>query len=769
MPAAKVNVALISSYVPRQCGIATYSNDLAIHLAQHVHRRQLAEDDHLSVVAMNDRDGEYKYGPQVHFEIRQHQRGDYRNVADSLNAGDAEVVNLQHEYGLYGGPDGRYIIELLDRLKKPAVTTLHTVLSRPLPGQRETLTQIAEHSSAVIVLADRAKMLCNEIYGIPSEKLHLIHHGTPDIAFHDPNDHKKRFQLEGRPVILTFGLLGPSKGIENMLDALATVAEKHPEVAYMIVGATHPVIRRESGESYRLGLERRIEDLGIADNVIFHNNYVSLPVLIEFMKAADLYVTPYQSKEQIVSGTLAFAVACGKAIVSTPYYYAQEMLADGRGLLAEFGDSKSLAGHIMQLLDDPKQRSSMQKRAYDFGRQMVWSAVAKQYDKVYRGAIKEFRRKAATEVVAKRPGLPLSLPEVRLDHLYRLTDDTGILQHATYSTPNRDHGYCTDDNARALLVAAMSFRLLNDGKVVPYMERYLSFLHHAWNNDAKRFRNFMSYDRRWLDDDGTEDVIARCIWALGYLVTHPPAEQDLSMALNLFHQAADSTRRVKHPRSQALCIVGFHYYLRRFGEATHIRELMESMAGELHAKYKESQGPDWRWLDNRLTYNNARIPQSLILAGGMLDNDEMLNCGLESLLWLLKSQTSPEGNLSVVGNDGWWVRGRKKAQFDQQPIEAVALVEACKAAYKANGDHEWLSHMRRCFEWYLGRNDLEASMVDFKTRGCADGLNSEGINLNQGAESTLCWLLALLTMYEMHPGRPVTDGKRSSMESPVQV
>ena len=749
-----INVSFVASYVPRQCGIATYTNDLATNLASHVHKVPLADDGHLGIVALNDRDGEYQYGERVQFEIRQHHRGDYRNAADFLNTNKTDVINLQHEYGLFGGADGRYVIELLERLKKPVVTTLHTVLSEPSEGQRQVMGRIGELSATVVVLAERAKWLLEDRYGVDAEKIRMIHHGTPDIEFHDPNQFKERFMVKDRPVLLTFGLLGPGKGIETMLDALAIVARRHPNVAYMVLGATHPAVRRESGESYRLGLERRAVDLGIANNVFFHNHYVTLPVLVDFLKAADLYVTPYRSKEQIVSGTLAFAVACGKAVVSTPYWYAQELLGDGRGRLVDFDDPESMASGINELLDDDALRLDLQKKAYKFGRQMIWPAVAREYNDTYQKVLKQAARWAPVEVGAGKPTLRLSLPEVRLDHMFLLTDDTGMLQHAVYSTPDRNHGYCTDDNARALLAATMSYRLLSDAAVLPYLERYLSFVVHAWNDELKRFRNFMSYDRRWLDQEGTEDSLARVIWALGYLTTHPPAEQDLSLAGALFHKAVDSTRSVAHPRAQALCIVGFSYYLRRFEGATQIRERMRTMADALFARYEQYRSDDWEWCDGHLTYNSGRIPQALLLAGQALDEQRFVDCGIRSLHWLLKIHMTSSGAISLVGNRGWWPKGGERAEFDQQPIDAAALVGACKSAYKVTGEQKWLAQMRLCFEWFLGRNILETPLVDFKTRGCCDGLNADGVNRNQGAESTLSWILSLLIMHEMHPGEP---------------
>jgi glycosyltransferase involved in cell wall biosynthesis len=759
------SVAVISSFVPRQCGIATFANDLVTNLSNHVHDKPLRDNDDITIAAMNDEDGDYLYGPNVGFEIRQHQRTDYRNAADFLNTGDFDVVNLQHEYGLFGGPDGTHVVELLERLKKPVVSTFHTVLSEPSEGQRKTLAAIAEASTKVVVLAERAVKLCCEVYGMAPEKVTLVHHGTPDVEFHDPDDFKAKFLVKGRPVILTFGLLGPSKGIETMLDALAIVARKHPDVAYMILGATHPHIKRESGESYRVGLETRAVELGIERNIFFHNHYVTLPVLVEFLKSADLYVTPYRSKEQIVSGTLAFAVSCGKAIVSTPYWYAQEMLADGRGCLADFESAESLAENINHLLDDDVFRKDVQKKAYAHGRQMIWPEVAKRYDDVFKSAMDVYRPTAVETTPVEKPGLHMTLPEVKLDHLHRLSDDTGMLQHAVYATPNRNHGYCTDDNARALLVASMGYQLLRDKSVLPSLNCYLSFMHYAWNEERKRFRNFMSYDRRWLDEDGTDDCQARCVWALGYLISHPPDQQDLSLAIDLFNNVSQSVSRIESPRAQAMSLIGFHYYLRSYGDSRSIRSLMQKTADSVLNRFEEVQSPDWLWLEDVLSYANARIPQGLILAGRTLNDSRYMECGLNSLEWLIEMQIK-EGHLSPIGNRGWWRRGQEKAQFDQQPIEAASLIGACKSAYKATDDPKWLNSMRMCFEWFIGRNDIEKPLVDFNSRGCGDGLGPDRINPNQGAESTLCWLLALLTMYEMAPPEPRPEKGRPKRNAP---
>ncbi len=744
-------VAMLGSYIPRRCGIATFTNDLASAMANEVYGSPLAGDSPVSIVAMTDRGGEYDYPPEVMLEIGQHKRDDYRSAAEMLNHSRVDVVSLQHEFGLFGGEAGEYLLDFIDRLRKPLVTTLHTVLIEPTPKQREVFERICARSARVVVMAERARTIMHEVNDIPHERIHLIHHGVPDVPFGDTEPFKERFDLRGRPMILTFGLLSPGKGIETMLEALAKVVPQHRNVAYVVLGVTHPGVRRESGEEYRISLETRAMELGIQKNVQFHNRYVTSTDLREYLQAADLYCTPYRAKQQITSGTLAYALASGKAIVSTPYWHAEELLADGRGRFFDFDDEDTLAGHLNELLSDKTTRDTVRRAAYDHGRQMTWKQVAGQYVETFA----EAKRRAATATAVEAPReavMRLSLPEPRLDHLFKMTDDTALLQHAIFATPDRRHGYCTDDNARALIVASMAWSQFKDERVLRYLHVYLAFLHFAFRPETGRFRNFMAYDRSWLEDDGSDDSQGRALWALGHLVTHAPNASDVRLATDLFHRALGLVDTLEFPRSWSFATLGLHYYLRRFGDDAEVRRKMTEVAERINDRFVQHETDEWPWFEDEVTYDNGRIPQALIIAGQTLNRPDYTERGIRVLNWLLRVQTAEAGHLSIVGNEGWLKRGGERPEHDQQPLEPAALIGACKAAFRASGETRWLDEMRRSFEWYLGRNDARASLVDYKSRGCFDGLTPTGPNENQGAESVLSWLLSLLIMHEMQTG-----------------
>lgn len=742
-------VAFIGSYVPRRCGIATFTHDLASAVGRASTGRELGDGAGVQIVALNDRDAGYTYEREVALQVHQHRRDDYRNVADILSTSRVDAVSLQHEYGLFGGDCGDFLFEMLNRLRKPLVPTLHTVLSEPSDQQRRVLRRICEQSSRVVVMAERARTLLRSVYEVPEERIRLVFHGVPDIPFGDTAPFKERFGLSGRTVILSFGLLGPGKSIETMLDALGKVVPEFPELAYVVLGVTHPGVIRESGELYRLSLERRAVELGIERNVIFHNRYASNHDLREYLQAADFYVTPYRGKEQITSGTLAYALAAGKAILSTPYWHAQELLAEGRGCLVEFGDADGFADSLRDLLRHPDRASAIRRAAYDYGRQMIWPRVAEQYLSLFAEAAQSAQVAATVSAPESKPAMRLSLPEICLDHYFRMTDDTGMLQHSLYAIPDRRHGYCTDDNARALIVATRIWSLFEDEHILRYISLYLSFLYHAQQPVGGRFRNFMSYDRRWLEEDGSDDCQGRALWALGYLIAHAPSDSAKRLGVDLFEAAVPALGNLRSPRAWALAILGLHYYLRVFGGDARARAALHALSEQLVKAFSENESDEWPWFDSAVTYDNGRVPQALIVGGVSLEDSALIERGLHVLHWLLEVQTNERGHLSVIGNDGWWQRGGGRAPFDQQPIEPAAMISACKAAYRATGDAHWPLEMRRCFEWYLGRNDLGVSMIDFTSRGCYDGLGRSGVNENQGAESVLSWLLSLLNMHEI--------------------
>ena len=739
------SVAVIGNYLPRQCGIATFTTDLCNALSN-----ELGSNCQVAAVVMDDLDNGYSYPQTVRFQLRDHWLPDYLNAADFLNVNQFDVAVLQHEFGIFGGKEGSHILRLIKNLRMPLITTLHTVLDTPSNEQRKIMLDIAEYSDKLVVMSKKAQDILQEVYEIDLSQISVIHHGIPDVSFVDPCFYKDTFGIEDRNVLLSFGLLHPGKGIEFVLNALPKIIEKHPDVIYIILGATHPNILRESGDAYRQSLLQLTNRLNMKNHVQFKNKFVKLEELCEYIGAADIYITPYISVGQIVSGTLAYALGAGKAIISTPYWYAGEALAEGRGILVPFKDSDEIARKVNELLSNSHERNAIRKKAYQFGRQMVWKEVARRYiaEAIEALELRESKPKNRYE----ETHIPKSideLPPPKLNHLRALTDSTGILQHAYFTIPNRDHGYCTDDNARALIVTSLHHSLYKDEKSISLIETYLAFLFHAFNRKNDRFRNFMSYDREWLDDKGSADSHGRALWGLGIAVKYAPYESIRNMATRLFMDGMPMAKNLTYPRAWAYSLIGLHSYLEVYSGDAAARRLRNSIAKKLYRVFEDKTNPDWPWYENVVTYANARIAHALLLSGQFIPNEKMREKGISLLKWLLKLQTVSQGHLSIIGNGGWMEFGGKRSHFDQQPIEAMSLVDACAEAYRSTGDDAWLKEARHCLNWFLGHNDLNVPLYDFKTGGCHDGLQPHGFNANQGAESTLSWLISILTMYEI--------------------
>ncbi|TET34921.1 MAG: glycosyltransferase [Planctomycetota bacterium] len=739
------SVAVIGNYLPRLCGIATFTTDLCNALSE-----KLGDQGDVLALAMDDIPGGYSYPERVKFELRANVQSDYLRAADFINVYQFDVVILQHEFGIFGGKQGAHILHLLKHLRMPILTTLHTVLTEPSDEQRVIIHELAKYSERFVVMSNKAHDILLDTFAVPESQIQLIPHGIPDVAFVDPSFHKDQFGVEDRKVILSFGLLSPGKGIEHMIDAMPEILAKHPDAVYIILGATHPHVKMATGDAYRHGLLQRVSKLGLEDHVLFHNHFVSLEVLVQYIGAADIYVTPYISPAQVTSGTLAYAIGSGKAVVSTPYWYAEELLAEERGRLVPFGDPGAMAREISELLENDLERNAMRKRAYQSTRPMVWKEVARQYLELAVSALERcVSSPKPAHGEARTPKILDELPEVNLAHLRSLTDDTGILQHANYSTPNRYHGYCVDDNARALIATSMYYSMRKDESVIPLIHKYLAFLFHAFNLKTERFRNFMSYERTWLEEIGSEDSHARAIWSLGVGVKHAPNDAIRDMATRLFLEGLRKVEPFSSPRAWAFILVGLHAYLDVYGGDATVRRLRSVLAEKLHKAFIRNADNDWPWCEETVTYANAKLPHALILSGQWIPDAKMHETGLKLLEWLLEQQTVPDGHLSVIGNSGWFTRGGIRSNFDQQPIDIMALVEACTEAFRSTGDRKWLGESRRGLAWFLGRNDLHAVIYDFKTGGCRDGLQPHGPNANQGAESTLAWLISLLTMFEI--------------------
>jgi glycosyltransferase involved in cell wall biosynthesis len=735
-------IAFIGDYLPRRCGIATFTSDLRAALTTGYPGVESF------VAPVNDLPQGYEYPDEVRFEFSEGDLDSYRRTAAYLNFSNADVVCLQHEYGIYGGPAGSFILALLRDLRIPVVTTLHTVLEEPDKQQRRVLQELGVLSSRLVVMSERGRKMLTDIYGVPGDKIDLISHGIPDLPFVDSNFYKDQFGVEGKHVLLTFGLLSPNKGIENVLRALPEVVKKFPNLIYIILGATHPNLVREHGEAYRLSLERMAQDLGIKRHVSFYNRFVDFEELKAFLGVADIYITPYLNATQSTSGTLAYAFGSGKAVISTPYWHAQELLEDDRGVLVPFNDTKAMAQAVLDLLADDIKRNAMRKRAYLAGREMIWSKAAERYMESFEKA-----RRSPTSLSIRRLEVRtlederLELPAVSLDHLVRLSDSTGIMQHAIHSLPDFSHGYCTDDNARALIVTVLLEDLeLEARELTRLSEIYASSIQYAFNPDLKRFRNFMGFNRQWLEPVGSEDSHGRALWAIGTCVGRSKHRDLQAWAAQLFERALPSVLETSSPRTWAYTLLGIYEYFRRFNGDRVAAQMRDTLTKRLIDLFETNATEEWPWFEDTVTYANAALPHVLILSGRWADNARAFEIGLKSLRWLVSVQKSPHGHFRPIGSNGFYPKGGKPAEFDQQPIEAHCTVSACLEAYRSTNDASWHAEARLAFEWFLGRNDLGLSLYNPTTGGCCDGLHMDRVNLNQGAESTLAYLMALSEM-----------------------
>jgi glycosyltransferase involved in cell wall biosynthesis len=747
-------IAVIGNYLPRQCGIATFTADLCAAIAAECGAAKLM------ALPVNDTQEGYDYPDVVRWSLAQDDLASYRDAADFLNFKNIDMVCLQHEYGIFGGAAGSHILHLLRDLKMPLVTTLHTVLREPDPDQLQVMQEIAELSDRIIVMSQLSSQFLQEIFKVAGSKIDIVPHGVPDLPFLDPNFFKEKFGVEGKAVLLTFGLLSPNKGIENVIEALPQILSRHKNVVYVVAGATHPHVLRRNGEKYRESLQALAQQVGVESQVRFYDRFVSPEEMAEFIGAADLYITPYRHEAQVVSGTLAYALGAGKAIISTPYWHAIELLDGGRGALVPFQNPEAIAQKTIELLDTPAIRHAMRKRAYSFAREMIWQRVAQGY-------MESFARVRGDRAVHPRiqysaramPDGLNRLPEMKLDHVIAMTDDTGMLQHAIFTIPNRGEGHTTDDNARALILGVMLQAAEENAErdkptkadliMADFSGRYMSFLEHAFDASKGRFQNFLSYDRRWNQEEGSEDCHGRALWALGTVLGRSDDEGLRSAAGRLFESALYPVADFHSPRACAYAVLGIQEYLSSYTGDRDVQKLRGVLAGRLLRMYDSisRSRPEWKWFENVLAYGNARLPQALIVAGLACSDERMMAAGLESLDWLCETQRAENsGHFVPIGSQGFYRQGGEKARFDQQPIEAAGAVSACLQAYRTTGDGRWRSEAWSAFNWFLGANDLQLPLYDPVTGGCRDGLHPERANQNQGAESTLSFLMALMEM-----------------------
>jgi glycosyltransferase involved in cell wall biosynthesis len=767
-------IAFIGNHLPRLCGIATFTHDL--HRAVSMNRPDLET----GVVAMTDPGAVYDYPQAVRLEIQDENIDEYVKAAEFLNNAGFDIVSLQHEYGIFGGQAGGHINELLSRLDMPVVTTVHTVLAKPTSTQRDVMQRILDSSSKIVVMSEKGQQLLRSVHDVPARKIEIIPHGIPDLPFSETHNAKAKLGFAGKTVILTFGLLSPNKGIEFMLNAMPGIIKSCPSAVYVILGATHPNLVRQQGEAYRDGLTARVRELGIQDHIVFFNQFVEQATLLDFISMCDVYVTPYLNEAQMTSGTLAYSFGLGKAVVSTPYWHAKELLSDGHGILVPFADPKAIGSEIAALLTNDVRRHAIRKRAYAASRSMTWPETAKRYLAAFENAREHTQPEKLLAVpVDYKNGYKIAhtnghmnghmsnrdtIPTMRTGHFLSLCDSTGIIQHAVHSVPDRAHGYCVDDNARALLFASV---LPNSGEAqLPdaITARFAAFIQHAWNPDTGRFRNFMSYERRWLEESGSEDSHGRTLWALAECARNDTDSSRRRWAVALFKTALPVVEQFSSPRAWAFSLLGLDTYCRLEVGDPFASGLRNLLAGRLMALFLANQREDWVWFEDVLAYDNARLSQALILTGLATHTPQYTEIGLRSLRWLMSLQTTSDGCFRPVGSKSFGKIRQNPDAFDQQPVEACATISACLAAWQADKGAEWLAGATRTFAWFLGENDLQTSLIDLDTGGCSDGLHPDRSNENKGAESLLSYLLALVEIRQFMAvaGRTKPASKLSS-------
>jgi glycosyltransferase involved in cell wall biosynthesis len=731
-------VAFIGNHLPRRCGIATFTHDL--HQAVSMARPDLET----CVVAMTNPGCTYDYPPAVRFQIREEVIDEYARGAALLSTANFDVVSLQHEYGIFGGEAGGNIMDLLSRLEVPVVTTLHTVLANPTPIQHDVMRRIVDTSAKVVIMSETARALLRSVHDVPAHKIDVIPHGIPDFPLLEPHHAKVEFGFEGKTILLTFGLLSPNKGIEVMLDAMPSIISSCPNVVYVILGATHPNLVRDRGEAYRDSLTARVRELGIGDHVVFFNQFVDQTTLLNFISMCDVYVTPYLNEAQMTSGTLSYSFGLGKAVVSTPYWHAKELLSDGRGILVPFGDAKALSTEISGLLTNEARRQAMRKRAYAASRSMTWVQTAKRYLTVFEAAHENVRRDMSPAIIAIVSGSKGHIiPEMRMGHFLSLCDSTGMLQHSIYSVPDRSHGYCVDDNARALLFSCALAKFGETQLTEKVTARFAAFIQHAWNPNTRRFRNFMSYDRQWLEQSGSEDSHGRTLWALAECACEDADPSRRRWAAALFKTALPVVEKFSSPRAWAFSLLALDAYCTQVGGDLLANRLRRMLADRLMSLFSTTETSDWIWFEDLLAYDNARLPQALIQTGMTTQTQPYVEVGVRSLRWLMSLQTASSGCFRPIGTKSFGRLRREPEAFDQQPVEAAATISACLAAERVEHGAEWAAAAMRAFGWFLGENDLQTPLIDPDTGRCSDGLHPDRPNENMGAESVLSYLLGL--------------------------
>ncbi len=727
-------ICFLSNFPPKECGIATFTRDLITSLNKKFNPKLKSK-----VIALNEDESLYNYGNKVILQLNKDDIEDYIAIAKKINNSDIKLVCIQHEFGIFGGELGNYLIPFLETIEKPVVVTFHSVLPDPDEERKKIVKGIASRASAIVVMANAAVDILNRDYNIERSKIHVVYHGIPNVSFCPSKNFKKRLKLSNRIVLSTFGLLSRGKGIEYMIKALPPLVKKYPNILYLVIGETHPNVRKEEGERYRNRLIKLVEKLGLKNNVKFYNKYLTLQEIISYLLATDVYICTNLDENQIVSGTLSYALGCGKAIVSTPSIYAREILSEGKGLLVKFRNPKSFTKAIDSILSNKELKESLEKKAYIFSRVMIWPNVAVRYLDVF------------NRVVKLREETTKKYPSIKLNHLKNLTDNFGIIQFSKLSFPDKSSGYTVDDNARALITAVLHNSLFNSPLTLKLAKTYLNFLEHAQEENGNFKNNFKNEND--ILKPCSEDAFGRAMWALGYTVYKSHNEELVKKAKRLFDKSIKMINELKNLRAKAFTILGLYYYYKKYENKECITKI-KNLANSLLSSYKNESSEDWQWFEKELTYSNSKIPEALFLAYDVIQNKEYLEVA-EKTLHFLSDVTFIDDEIVPIGQNGWLKKNGKRALFDQQPVDVSSTVQTYLIAYSLTGDNHYYEKAVLAFNWFLGKNYLKQMVYNESTGGCYDGLSKDFLNLNQGAESTISYLIARLMLEEVKKNKSV--------------
>ncbi len=733
-----MKIAVIGNFPPRKCGIATYTENFVESLFA-AENNQLRFELEVEVIAMNENGNAYKYPAIVSKTINQESIEDYNAVIDYINSSGFDYCHIQHEYGIFGGESGLFVLRFLAQLKVPIGVTLHSVLKSPNYYQRQIIYAFGVAASKIFVMNPMATTILTSVYGVAEAKISCIEHGVPVFLPYDKSKAKRKMAWDKHKVLMTFGLLGRSKGIEVVIKAMPEICARFPDFIYVVLGKLHPHVIEHEGYSYIDGLKKLAKYLKVESQILFIDEFVLEEELQVYLKACDVYVTPYLNEAQITSGTLSYALSSGAAMVSTPYWHALELLKEGRGQLFDFGNSQQLASILIELFSNSQVLKEYQQRAFDYGQTISWPKIGKAHLIEIHQLIEHWKNKnrSIDQVLIHY------LPEFSLTHLNRLTDSTGILQHARFIFPNFNHGYTTDDNARALLMSMMYYRYNPTDEAKALFHKFLSFLNYMQLSDG-RFLNYLSYSRTIENKEFSEDAFGRTLWALGYTMRFAPESMCFEFAKELFLKSLTTIKELKSLRGMANALIGMSHYLKIIPHDVEILELLKSLSRKIEKAFTQNWDEDWVWFEDTLSYDNAVIPLALLSASEFDEQQKYFDIATKSMAFLERI-TLKDSRFSLVGNQHWVKRGERKADFSQQPLDALMLVLYYAKAYELTKDENAKKKQQIAFSWFLGNNDVFIPLYDDQTKACADGLFEKGVNRNQGAESLLAWLISYLS------------------------